>query len=347
MPDSYEEGYHEDNGKAWSRLSWGDGGHKPGERFPTYLGNSEDAKLFEAINGRTEAEYLQGLLGSIEDTRSRQANPYRWKRFNPKKTDIYLAEKLRRSDYVTTSIYDPFAIPRDIDKEEFIEAYSAAAYASELGYVLNVSLTICWEMLGVKPKDSSRDELGLHELVIHPLRDWLKHKSNFYWLYSNEQSQRSGFHTHYLFHVPKEHADSFKSYIAKRMKKINKNPQFNTASFKLRFDKGMDPYKQWMRFQYLCKGINRNQYMEHITTGEQVYIEDLIRFKYENPGNNHAMRRIAHSQNLNKKARQASSFESALEKSILDINVLYPRRKFRPTERTDAEVWALLKNLQI
>lgn len=347
MPDSYEEGYHEDNGKAWSRLSWGDGGHKPGERFPTYLGNSEDAKLFEAINGRTEAEFLQGLLGSIEDTHSRQANPYRWKRSNPKKTDIYRAETLRRSDYVTTSIYDPFALSRNIDKEEFVEAYSAAAHANALGYVLNVSLTICWEMLGVKPKNSSRDESGLHELVIHPLRDWLKNKSDFYWLYSNEQSQRSGFHTHYLFHIPKEYEDNFKAYIEKRVRKINKSPQFNKASFELRFDKYMDPYKQWMRFQYLCKGINRNQYLKHITTGEKVYIEDLIRFRYENPGNNHAMRRIAHSQNLNKKTRQASSFESALEKSILDINVLYPGRKSRQKEKTEAEVLALLKNLQL
>ena len=37
MLDSYEEDHYEDNGKAWDRLSWGDGGHKPGERFPTYL----------------------------------------------------------------------------------------------------------------------------------------------------------------------------------------------------------------------------------------------------------------------------------------------------------------------
>ena len=347
MLDSYEEGHHEDNGKAWDRLSWGDGGHKPGERFPTYIGNSEEALRFKALNGNSEAEFLQGLLGFTEEPHSYKATPYRWKRSNPKKTDIYRAETLRRSDYVTISLDDPFALSRDIDKEELTETYSAVAYANKLGYVLNVSLTICWEMLGVKPKISSRDESGLHELVIHPLRDWLKHKSNFYWLYSNEYSERSGFHTHYLFHVPKEHADSLKSYIAKRIKKINRNPQFNTASFKLRFDKGMDPYKQWMRFQYLCKGINRNQYLKHITTGEKVYIEDLIRFRYENPGNNHAMRRIAYSQNLNKKVRQASSFKSALEKSILDINVLYPRRKFRQQEKTEAENLALLKNLQL
>ena len=87
--------------------------------------------------------------------------------------------------------------------------------------------------------------------------------------------------------------------------------------------------------------------MKHITTGENVYIEFLIRFRYENPGNNHAMRRIAYSQNLNKKVRQASSFKSALEKSILDINVLYPRRKFRQKEKTEAENLALLKNLQV
>ncbi len=118
MLDSYEEGHHEDNGKAWDRLSWGDGGHKPGERFPTYIGNSEEALRFKALNGNSEAEFLQGLLGFTEEPHSYKATPYRWKRSNPKKTDIYRAETLRRSDYVTISLDDPFALSRDIDKEE-------------------------------------------------------------------------------------------------------------------------------------------------------------------------------------------------------------------------------------
>lgn len=347
MRDSYEERHYEDNGKAWNRLSWGDGGHKPDELFPTCLGKSEDAQRFEAVNGRTEAEFLQGLLGFTEEPHSYKATPYRWKQSNPRKTDIYRAEQSRRSDYVTISMDDPYIIPRDIDKDEYVEAYSALAYANKLGCALNASLTICWEMLGVDTKNSSRDKAEFYELLIHPLRSWLKDKCEFYWLYSNEYSQRSGFHTHYLFHVPQEHAESFKVYIAKRIRKINKNSHFNQASFKLRLDKRMDLQKQWIRFQYLCKGINSNQWMRHITSGEKIYIEDLIRFRYENPGNNHAMRRIAHSQNLNKKARLASSFESLLEQSILDINVLYPCGKIRPQEKTDGEVWENLKQLNL
>ena len=77
MPDSHEEGYHEDNGKAWDRLSWGDGGHKSGEHFPTYLGNSEEAQRFKALNGSSEAELLRGLLGFTEEPHSYKANPYR------------------------------------------------------------------------------------------------------------------------------------------------------------------------------------------------------------------------------------------------------------------------------
>lgn len=117
------------------------------------------------------------------------------------------------------------------------------------------------------------------------------------------------------------------------MKKINRNPQFSTASFKLRFDKGMDLYKQWMRFQYLCKGINRNQYMEHITTGKRSILEDLIRFRYENPGNNHAMRRIAHSQNLNKKVRQASSFSQCSKDRFWTSMCCTPAGKFAQGRR--------------
>ena len=95
MQDSHEDGHNEDCGKVWDRLSWGDGGHKPGERFPTYLGNSEEAQRFKALNGSSEAEFLQGLLGFAEEPHSYKATPYRWKRSNPKKTDLYRAERLR------------------------------------------------------------------------------------------------------------------------------------------------------------------------------------------------------------------------------------------------------------
>lgn len=347
MRNSYEERHYEDNGKAWDRLSRGDGGHKPGDRFPTNLGTSEAAQRFKALNGSSETEFLQSLLGFTEEPHSYKATPYRWKRSNPKKTDIYRAENSRRTNCIAISMDDPFVIPREIDKDEFLEAYSAVSYANELGYILNVSLTICWEMLGVKPKKASRDKSDFHDLLIHPLRNWLKNKCDFYWIYTNEYSQKSGFHTHYLLHIPREHAESFNNYIAKRIKKINKNPDFNHASFKLRFNKCMDLQKQWIRFQYLCKGINRYQSMKHISSGETVYIEDLISFRYENPGNNHAMRRIAHSQNLNKNARRASSFESPLEKSILDINVLYPHGRILPKKKTETETLEPLNFLNL
>lgn len=187
MQDSHEEGHNEDSGKAGSPFMGG-WGPQTGRALPHLLRQPRrSSALPRHWNGSSEAEFLQGLLGSTRSRTREASNPLSLEALQPQE-DGHIPCGYKAGGR-TTSPYPwmtRFAISRNIDKDEFKDAYSAAAYANELGYVLNVSLTICWEMLGVKPKNSSRDESGLHELVIHPLRDWLKHKSNFYWLYSNE-----------------------------------------------------------------------------------------------------------------------------------------------------------------
>lgn len=55
-----------------------------------------------------------------------------------------------------------------------------------------------------------------------------------------------------------------------------------------------------------------------------MFVSDLIRFGYENPGSVGCRRRCGVSRNLDKAARRKAGFESTLEKGYLNVNLLYP-----------------------
>lgn len=338
MYDEQDQCNYEGEYRARSLLGRGDGGHRLGEAFPLALGNSYSAKIFWAVNGRNEREHEEALLQDfLRSQPYLDARVHLVKRYLPKKRALYTAENKRVSQITEISIDDPYAIPRDISRDEFIDQYSAVAFANHKGFTLNVHLTICWELLGVMPKRQSREKIEIHNSLLHPLRDWMKNRSQpFFWIYSNEYSKAVGFHTHYLIYVPEHLKAEFNKYIGKRLKIINKHSSFNENSFDIKFDKGMDLFKQWLRFQYLCKGISRYTRISHKNNIDKVYLEDLVKFGYENPGDLWEMRRIAHSVNLNKDARDSHRFKSLMEKGELDVIQLYPKGKVTPDTNREA-----------
>ncbi|PVY58377.1 MULTISPECIES: hypothetical protein [unclassified Simplicispira] len=339
MHDDYQsDNSNEGEYEARTRLERGDGGYRPDENFPRGLGSSDAAKIFYAVHGDSKELHDRALMQEfLRTSLYLDARVHQIKRYSPRKKSVYAAENIRMSQITEISIDDPYANPRDISRDEFIDQYSAVAFANHKGFTLNVHLTISWELLGVMPKRQSREKIEIHDSFLHPLRDWMKKRSQpFFWIYSNERSKAVGFHTHYLIHVPEHLATEFNEYITKRLNKINKLPSFNEKSFDIKFDKRMDLFKQWLRFQYLCKGVSRYARISHKNSVDKVYLEDLVKFGYENPGDLREMRRIAHSANLNKDARDSHRFKSLMEKGELDVIQLYPQGKVTPDTNREA-----------
>lgn len=339
---------NENKHKFRNLLERGDGGYRPGETFPSLHGDSEHAQIFGGIHGRTKQEHEE--MQRYERLRFRRESrtfPINLKPINKKKEKIYEEEEKRRQAGVEVSIYDKFILPHNIDKDEFVNAYSAIAFANARGIALNMHITICWNMLGLYIPETSHESFDIDTLILHPLRDWFKKRDmQLFWFYSNECSSKTGFHTHLMLHVKPEHIDELEIYIKKRTKKINKKKVFVDEAVKCKRNRNMCLYKQWSVFQYICKGINRYQYIQDKLTGRNIFLEELIKTKYENPGNTHYNKRIAYSRNMNKKIRQGFEFKSLMEIGHLDVRELYPNQKANQTLRTEAEVVQLLREMR-
>ena len=318
---------------AASQARWllerGDGGYRPGDQYPTLSTGSFYDEVFAASFGRSKKEHDEAIeYQARQFARDSRKYSLTLKKLRGNKKQAYKEDVMRRSGELEFSIDNKFILPREISAEEFINAYSAVAFTNAKGIALNSHITISSELLGITPKNSKHGLSHLHDQILHPLRNWLKQRGvEFFWLYVNEYSAKSGFHTHLLTHISPEHSEDFATYLLKRAKKINTLPQFNEKSVQVDIDNGMDLFKQWSLFQYICKGINRNHWIEDAHSGERVYLEELIWAHYENPGNFHHRKKIANSQNINKAARQQSNFASLLEQGITNKNCLYSQGK--------------------
>ena len=322
---------HHDNEtfRARSLLERGDGGYRPEDRYPTLSKGSFYDEVFAATFGRSKKEHDDAIeYQARQFARDSRKYSLTAKKLRRDKEQPYKEDVMRRSGKLEFSIDNKFILPREISAEEFIDAYSAVAFINAKGIALNTHITISSELLGITPKNSKEGLLHLHEQILHHLRNWYKQREvKFFWFYVNEYSAKSGFHTHLLSHIPPEYSEELKKYLLKRAKKINTLPQFNERSIQVDINNGMDLFKQWSLFQYICKGINRDHWIEDALSGERVYLEELIWAHYENPGNFHHIKKMAYSQNINKATRQQSNFTSFLEQGITDKNWLYSQGK--------------------
>lgn len=330
---------HHDNEtfRARSLLERGDGGYRPGDRYPAISRGSFYDEVFAAAFGRTEKEHDEAMEYQAR-TFARDSSKYSLtsKKLRGDKKQAYKEDVMRRSGELEFTFDNKFILPSEISAEDFVDAYSAIAYLNSKGIALNAHTTVLWEPLGVDPDRFQHDFSYLHDHLLQPLRNWYKQRGiEFFWFYANEISPRAGVHTHLLTHIPQEHSEEFSTYISKRVKKINLLPQFNEKSVRVDINKGMDLFKQWSLFQYLCKGFNREHSIESAHSGEKVNLGELIWAHYENPGDFHLTKRLAHSQNINKATRQKSNFRSYLEQGSTDKNWLYTQGK--PTR--SLELW--------
>ena len=303
----------------------GDCGYRPGERFPVVGGHSDDAQILRAVIGRSESEYEKSL--EYEDARRRSsaayvfgydkkvvAGPKRWKAAR---------EYLRRHRTLKTTFNDSFALPRHIKGREFVQLYNAVAFANSKNAILNIHLTISWKLLGYG--DDEAANLPLSKLFIKNYTQWCSDNDiDCIWIYSNEFSGAVGLHTHFMTSVSEEMQDAFRGFVENRLQEINRLASLNEAACDISIPKSRQLARQWIRFQYLCKGVDQNARLKHANGIDSMFVSDLIRFGYENPGSVGCRRRCGVSRNLDKAARRKAGFESTLEKGYLNVNLLYP-----------------------
>lgn len=321
MTFSTENFGHDDN-KVRFLIEQGDMGYRPGYKFPLVSESSETGQVWRAVMGSTLEQHL--LHEQYLDEERRRNNPEIFKHKVRARRKLRKMKRIdaRRFNITEVTFNDPDILPRHIKVQEFINLYSAIAFGNSKGTVFNVHITINWRGLGY---DTGEDaESHLYKSFIRRYTEWCRdNEIDCIWVYSNECSDRVGLHTHFMTSVHTDMLPAFERYVTKLMGKINRTECLLPNAFKISAPKRREMQRQWIRFQYLCKGLNQNARLKHANGFDTVYAHDLIKFGYESPGDVTCKKRCGLSRNIDKAARDHAGFKSLMEKELLNVDLLY------------------------
>jgi hypothetical protein len=330
MSESNDRHYSESE-VARFLMEQGNCGYRPGQAYPRVSGSTERGQIWLATMGPPLEEHERHL--AAEELKRPKGYTYKVKsKHKRRKIDRLEAMKYGKADVTFT---DPDIFPRHMKGGEFVELYSAVAFANTLGVTFNVHLTIDWQLLGYQ--SDARAQSALSTLFIRHFDQWCRDKNiPGVWIYSNESSDRIGLHTHFLAAIDRSMLPDFQQYVAKRMKKIDKlkEPVEGAYFVSIPRNKNAEDLRgQWRQFQYLCKGLDPFARLTH-HNGEVVFAADLVSNAYESPGEVSCKKRCGLPRSLGKAARQAHGFLSEMERGQLNVDVLYPKSR----DRSDMEI---------
>jgi hypothetical protein len=328
-------GNHNDS-KVRRLIEQGDMGYRPGDKFPLVSGSSKEAQTVRATIGATFKDYQ--LHEQYMDTQRARAYPKIFEKKIRARRKIAFMKRIdaRRYEITEVTFNDPHILPRLIKGDEFTNLYSGIAYANSRGVVFNVHITINWRDLGYGTGELA--EASLYKSFIRKYTEWCRDNNlECIWIYSNESSDRVGLHTHFMTSIHKSWLPDFERYVTKLIRKINRADIMRPNAFKISVPKRSEVQRQWIRFQYLCKGMDQDARLKHANGFDSVYIHDLVRFGYESPGDVTCKKRCGISRNIDKKARDKAGFKSLMELGILNVDLLYSNDTLVPLPDNDLE----------
>lgn len=338
-----DDSFNAECDKVRALMASGDMGYRYSENYPSVGGCTLAGQVWLAAMGSTRRIHEEASAQSATD-------PWRVRIYENK---IRAARKRRRMRTLDDRKYrvseitlaDPDVLPRYMKPDEFVNLYSGVAYANTMGAVFNAHLTINWRDLG--QTTDAVAESRLYRKFIQQYTEWCRHKDiDCIWIYSNESSSTVGLHTHFLTSIPDDWLAPFKKFVEKRMRKINRNATLLASAFKVSAPRGQNIQRQWVRVQYLCKGVDPNARLQHANGYDKVFVADLIRFGYESPGDVTCKRRCGISHNISKKARDRDGYKSPMERGLFNVTTLYGNKTI-PMPCSDHEVWLALQALNL
>lgn len=337
---------------AWSLMARGDMGYRPGDAYPVVYGSTDRDKIWRATMGSTIEEHEKSLQYE-KDLRAKDLNPahiciYHTKRRARRKLAKMRKLEARKYTVSEVSLNDPDILPRNMKGDDYVNLYSAVAFANSRGVFFNIHLTINWEDLGFESGKSAESQL--YNSFIRQYTEWCwDHSIEPCWIYSNEGSDRKGIHTHFMTSIDSHMLLQFRKYVEMRMRKINRLNTFNTRAYFIREIGDWEHAVQWMQVQYLGKGVDPNARLLHANGKDKVLVSDLIQWGYESPGDVACKKRCGVSRNIDRESRKWSlayihegGFKSFMEKGIFNVNILYQYIQRKYTEAESLEILSVL-----
>ena len=214
---------------------------------------------------------------------------------------------------------------RRLTAAQFVDLYSAVAYANSLGLVMNSHVCITWGLLGIL--DHTEAANTLTDRVIKPLRQWCKDhmgRDQLAWLYVHENGRTHGFHTHMILAIPNDLRIAFKGWLKNRLSALCREGSMPKEAFHINAYPSDRIGRQWRHFQYLTKGIDGSDELSAcVGWHSHVPVGRLINAPLENPGDVQCRKKCGVSNLIGVKARQRAGFRSLLEHGVTDVRRLY------------------------
>jgi hypothetical protein len=247
--------------------------------------------------------------------------------------------------------YAPYAYPpsrrrnltwggRRLTVDQFVDLYSAVAFANLQGYILNAHVAITWGLLGIT--DHSKAAEALLRSVMNPLKEWYRARSNgrpLVWLYVHEDGNTHGFHTHLLLDMPTALIPGFKAWLRKRLRDICTSGPLPRNAYKLVAPPSDPIGRQWRYFQYLMKGIDADAVLQsNVGSVSHVPVAQLIRVPIDNPGDVDCTKKCAVANVIGGSARRAAGFSSWLDRRVVDIRRMYAGMEYLEYVRNGGDV---------
>ena len=214
---------------------------------------------------------------------------------------------------------------RRLTAAQFVDLYSAVAYANTLGLVMNCHISVTWGLMGIV--DHTEAANTLTHRVIKALRQWYKNhtgRDQLAWLYVHENGRIHGFHTHLMVAIPNELRKAFRDWLKSRLSDICRLDSMSKAASHVKAPPSDRIGRQWLYFQYLTKGIDEKEVLP-ASVGWQSHIpvSRLIKLGLENPGEVQCRKKCGVSNLIGVKARQRAGFRSLLDLGVTDVRRMY------------------------
>lgn len=297
------------------------------------------SKLVQASVGETEdqrAEHLKSLRRADE-----VAFPelQLWKRTSPAKI---AAHQTPLSD-----LADKDKQPSHLTKDHVVNLYSAIAYANSRGAIFNAHLSLRWDLLGIT--DHAEAAEALQKKFLQCLNQWYADRmkaqgrtpgdpdtQELYWLYVHECPPPDyDFHTHCLVSIPSDLKSAFQRWVTGRMNAIwtdkGEKGVASSKAVKVEYRLTDKIERQWIWFQYLCKGLDPNVTVKidrDIYKKSSPSLLSLLEVYYISPGPIRCSRRMGMSQNLSPTKRKQAGFRSEMDLGCFDRRTLFTSKVF-------------------
>ncbi|MFG1393162.1 hypothetical protein [Xanthobacter agilis] len=148
---------------------------------------------------------------------------------------------------------NPVRSTRYINRDELHRLYESILFANYMGEVLNVEMTIAWQLAGLTEPEAVTRAL---ELLLGRFRKFVTHRkfrTCYYAVHENER--KIGYHTHLAFHVPEKYRVAFHRWWQSVEDELSNCDGPDKLIF-VRFHKEDAIHSQWRWFQYCMKGLD-------------------------------------------------------------------------------------------